>query len=127
MNRHLISANISLLFTRIIIGVIFIYSGWVKHTTLENTLKMFSDMGIPSFLTYIVTYGEIVGGILLVIGLWSCCAALFLSIIMIVAVYLTRSDPNQMFMMPLAVLAALLPIVGAGPGKYSVRECCKKN
>jgi putative oxidoreductase len=64
------SKNLALLVIRIIIGGIFIYTGWMKIADMTSTVGYFASMGIPAFLAYIVGYAEFIGGILLVIGLW---------------------------------------------------------
>ena len=116
--------DVALLITRLIIGGIFVFSGWAKVSDMTGTFGMFSQMGIPVFLTYIVSYGELIGGVMLVLGLWTELAALFLTIVMLVAFYLTRHFGFQAFSMPLATLAGLLVIIGCGPGKYKMKEMC---
>ena len=123
MKKITISADLALLVARLIIGGIFIYAGWLKVADMQMTLGMFSSMNIPAFLTYIVSYGELVGGVLLILGLWTTFTALFLSVIMFVAIYLSRSMGIQMLMTPLAILAGLMAIWGTGAGKYAL---CKK-
>ncbi len=118
-------ADIALFISRIIIAVIFISSGWAKVSDMPNTIKFMSSMHIPTFLTYIVSYGELVGGVLIGLGVWSCVASAFLSIIMAVAVYLMWPNGMMAFGFPLATLASTIAIFGAGPGKISVKFCGK--
>ncbi len=120
MKKITISADFALLLARLIIGGIFIYAGWLKVADMQMTLGMFSSMNIPTFLTYIVSYGELIGGILLILGLWTTLTTFFLSVVMFVALYLSRSMGIQLLMTPMAVLAGLLAIWGAGAGKYKV-------
>lgn len=122
MYKKVLNHDIALLISRLIVGSIFVYSGWMKVTDMTTTLGFFNDLHIPAFITYIVSYGELVGGILLILGLWNCLATVFLSVIMIVAIYMTRSGGMQMFGLPLAVLASLIAIHGAGSGKYSLKK-----
>ena len=119
------SRNLALLIIRIVIGGIFIYTGWMKIADMTSTIGYFSSMGIPAFLAYIVGYAEFIGGILLVIGLWNCLASAVLTIIMIVAAILVALNAPQMVTVPLAMVAALLGLIVSGPGSWSVR--CKKN
>ncbi|MSR71128.1 MAG: DoxX family protein [Candidatus Taylorbacteria bacterium] len=110
----------TLIICRLIIGGIFIVSGFDKVGAIATTVTAFSKMGIPSILTYIVAYGELIGGILLVIGLWVEYAAAFLTIVMLVAVYVTYPAGIRVFGYPLSVIAGLVAILGFGPGKYKV-------
>ncbi len=114
--------DISLLVSRLIIGAIFILAGWAKVSDMASTLGFFSSMSIPPILAYIVAYGELIGGIMLVLGLCARYAAAFLSIIMIVAVYLTFPMGVQGFMTPLATLAGLIALLGNGAGKFAVKK-----
>lgn len=114
--------DISLLVTRLIVGAIFILAGWAKVSDMTATLGFFSSMSIPPVLTYIVSYGEFIGGIMLVLGLYTRYAAAFLSIVMVVAIYLTLPMGSQVFMTPLATLAGLIALLGNGAGKFAIKK-----
>lgn len=111
--------NTLLLVARIVVGGIFIYAGWLKVSDMPSTLAMFSGLNIPAFLTYIVSYAEFIGGALLVLGFFTEFAAIVLSIIMLVAAYLSREGGPTAYMLPVAVFAALLQFM-RGPGHYSL-------
>ncbi len=113
--------NMLMLLARLIIGGIFIFSGWMKVSEMTMTLGFFSALGIPAFLTYIVAYAELIGGVLIVLGLWTDLAGVGLVIIMLGAVYFTRGGGFAMLGLPLATLAGLLAIVAAGPAGYALR------
>lgn len=116
------SKNLALLLIRLIIGGIFIYTGWMKIADMTSTVGYFASMGIPAFLAYIVGYAEFIGGILLVLGLWNCLASSVLAIIMIVATILVAINAPQMVTVPMAVLAALLGLIVSGPGAWAIRK-----
>lgn len=113
-------ADIALLITRLIIGGIFIFAGWVKVSDMAMTITQFDMMHIPAFLTYIVSYGELIGGILLVLGIRTTEVSFFLLIIMLVAVALTFSLGFAMYGMPLAMIAGIIALWGCGAGRYRV-------
>lgn len=117
MNRQ----NICLLVARIIIGGIFIYSGWMKVSDMGQTIGFFATVGLPSIAAYVVAYAELIGGGLLLLGIFSELAALVLAAIMVGAIYFTWSAGPQMFMAPLALLGGLLAIAAAGAGHYAIR------
>ncbi|MED1471850.1 DoxX family protein [Bacillus salipaludis] len=57
---------------RVILGIIFFIHGLAKFQGgIENIVGWFSSMGLPGFMAYVVASFEILGGILLVIGLGS--------------------------------------------------------
>jgi uncharacterized membrane protein YphA (DoxX/SURF4 family) len=101
----------------------FIFAGYEKVSNMAGTVGFFSSLGIPVFLTYIVAYAELIGGVLIVLGLWTCLSAAVLAVIMLVAVWLTRAGGLQVMMYPLAVFAGLVSLMGSCGGKYSVRLC----
>ena len=119
--------DIALLLTRLIVGGIFILSGWIKVSDMATTVGFFAQLGIPAFLAYIVAYLELIGGIMLVLGLYTCLAALVLAVIMAFAVWFTRSAGFPGFGLPLATLAALLALFGVCGGKYSMKCACGGN
>jgi putative oxidoreductase len=118
MRKITIGADFALLIARLIIGGIFIYAGWMKVVDIQTTVGIFNSLNIPSFFTYLVSYGELIGGILLALGICTSFVSLFLSTIMIVAVFLSRMGGMEMFGTPLVILAGLISIWGNGAGKY---------
>lgn len=60
------------LILRVILGLTFFVHGAVKFQGgIENTAGWFGSIGLPSFLAYMVAGLELVGGIALVLGLFS--------------------------------------------------------
>jgi len=111
--------NWSVLVTRIIVGGIFIMSGYFKVSDMSQTVVQFASMDIPAVFAYVVSYGELIGGAFLVLGLWTEFTSLFLMVIMTGAVYFTSSKGFEGFGMPLVMLASLFAIFGCGPGNYT--------
>jgi len=116
------SKHDTLLFiARLIIGGLFIYTGWLKVSDINMTVGFFSTLGIPAFMAYVVGYCELLGGIAVVFGIYLEKATIILSIIMIVAIYLTRNGGLALFGLPLVTLAGLLSIMASGAGRYAVK------
>lgn len=115
--------DILTLIARLIIGGIFIYAGWVKVADMPATLQFMGAMGISPFWAYVASYAEFIGGIFIVAGFYSQIAAGILSVVMLVAIYKSRSMGLEGFMPPLAVLAALVMILGNGAGSCSLGRC----
>ncbi|HVU06406.1 MAG TPA: DoxX family protein [Candidatus Paceibacterota bacterium] len=120
-------ADIISLIVRLIIGGIFIFAGWVKASDMTMTLGFFSQLGLPSFLAYVISYAEILGGIALVIGLWTELASTGLAIIMIGATYYSyqmapamNMPVSQAIMPTIAIFAAALSLIATGAGRFSV-------
>lgn len=112
--------NILVFISRLIIGGIFINAGWMKISDMATTLGFFAQMNIPTWLTYVVSYGEFVGGIFLALGIFYTWSIRFLVLVMIGALYFTYPMGLQMFITPLVVLSALLALCAAGTGKITL-------
>jgi len=76
------------LFTRIAVGWVFLWSGWGKLNALPFVTQNFREWGIPfpEIMTPFVSGVEFLGGLLLLLGLFTRVAAVPLVIVMIVAI-----------------------------------------
>jgi len=76
------------LLARIVVGEVFLTSGWIKLHNLPQMVENFAGWGIPfpQFTTPFVSVVELVGGILLLLGLFTRLAAVPLAIVMVVAI-----------------------------------------
>lgn len=109
---------------RIVVGVVFMGTGWTKLQNLPAITKNFAAMGIPApeILTPFVSGVEFVGGLLLLLGLLTRFAALPLMIVMVVAIIAAkRSEITSLetFLgfeeVSYFVMFAWLAIAGPGP------------
>lgn len=123
-----------LLGLRIAVGVIFIYMGYGKlgagHTMASG---MFASIGLPgsgSFWAYVIGLFEFVGGLMVLLGIFASTAAMWLSVILIVAMLtIHRGGPFPGYFLPLAVLGGCLALIGSGAGALRLvkMECpCPK-
>ena len=69
------SIGISLL--RIHFGIILLAHGWLKVYvfTVAGTLGYFASIGLPSIVAYSVIFGELLGGVALILGIQTRLAA----------------------------------------------------
>ncbi len=76
------------LVARIVVGWVFLWSGWGKLNALPRMIENFRSWGIPypEILTPFVSGVEFVGGILLLVGLFTRVAAAPLIVVMVVAI-----------------------------------------
>ncbi len=120
-----------LLLVRLYWGWQFAQTGWGKLGDINKVINFFTSLGIPApaLNAWFVSGLELVGGILLILGLGSRLIALPLVIDMIVA-YITAdreallkflSDPDKFYAAaPFTFLMASLIVLIFGPGKFSV-------
>jgi putative oxidoreductase len=126
-------AGLAPLVVRVIVGVIMFAHGLQKLTQMgPGTFggQVLAGLGVPlpELMGYVVTFVELVGGILLIVGLFSRIAALVLTIDLVVAILLVKLNVGLIAPqgsgagaeLDLALIAGLLMVLLAGPGKLSV-------
>ena len=113
-----------LLLLRLGLAAVFIMHGWSKIQNLGATGSFFSSIGLNMFWVYVVAYVEFLGGIAMLIGLFSRWAGFLLAIDMLFAIYLVRWPRGFLggYEFELLLLLAALAIHLAGPGKYSISK-----
>ncbi len=119
---------------RVTMGLIMAAHGWQKLTVMGAANfgnGMLAGLGVPApvLMGNVVTYAELVGGILLIIGLGSRITAAVLALILAVATVLVKTDLGLIAPMganlpgaelDLALIAGLVGVMLLGPGPLSV-------
>lgn len=115
------------LFARVVVGWVFMLSGWGKLTHLPQVTENFIGWGIPfpHVLTPLVSGIEFFGGMLLLLGLLTRISAGALGVVMIVAVRSAKwgdidSLETLLGFEEVAYLALFLWLAIAGPGRVSL-------
>lgn len=111
---------------RVVIGLVFVFSGWGKLHNLDNVTEFFTSLHIPMphANAVFVSSVELVGGLLLIVGLGTRIAALFLIGVMAVAI-LTAIYPEGdaevvLLSKELGYLLIFIWLTVAGPGPVSI-------
>lgn len=123
--HRLNNPDMGVLFIRLALAATFISAGWFKISNLAMVIDGFGQVGIPTFLAYLVTYGEFIGGIALLIGIFARYFGILLSIIMVVAMFKVHfvngySLQNGGYEYVLVLLLGAMAMVAFGSGKYSL-------
>lgn len=124
---------LALLLLRLGLGAIFIYHGFPKlFTHTHEALREFPTMGFPSYFAYIAGVVEFFGGWLLVLGLFTRIAALFLAgemTIAIIRVHLPQGGllAVSSYQFPLALAVGAFALVAVGAGAISFDRAIFKN
>lgn len=115
------------LVARIVVGWVFLWSGWGKLNALAQITDNFRGWGIPypEILTPFVSGVEFVGGILLLVGLFTRIAAAPLIVVMVVAIISAKlGDVDSLETLlgfeEMSYLALFLWLAIAGPGPVSL-------
>jgi putative oxidoreductase len=125
-------AEFAPLVLRLGVGLVFVVHGWQKLTGGPSAFGgMLSGLGVgaPEVFAWLVTIAELVGGLLLLVGLLTRLATLPLIATMIGAIVLVKVDLGiiapEGAMIPgaeldIALLAGLTALLLLGPGRLSV-------
>ena len=126
-----------LLVIRLYWGWSFAQTGWGKLMNLERTTKFFASLDLPAPKLNAIAAGstELIGGVLLALGLFTRFASPALMVVMIVA-YITAdrealvaifSDGDKFTgAAPFLFLFAALIVFAFGPGKLSLDALVRK-
>lgn len=115
---------------RLALGSMFLAHGLTKLLvfTLPGTAGFFAKVGFPAWMAYPVTGAEIIGGILLIIGIYPrlVAAALLPVLIGAATVHLgngwTFSSPNGGWEYPVFLIAAAIVQVLLGDGALALKS-----
>jgi len=115
------------LIMRLIVGYVFMLTGWGKLNNLPQMIQNFADWGIPfpNILTPFVSAVECFGGAMLILGLFTRIPAAMLAVVMVVAVKSAKWDDIDSLETLLGFeeatyFAAFLWLAIAGPGAASL-------
>lgn len=129
VRKYPILDDIVLLLARIALGIILIAHGWQKFNewTLAGTAASFGDMGVPApgVTSAFAAIAELVGGVLLLVGLLTPVVALLNVLVQLGAFALVHVQAgvfvdNGGYELVLALAAGLLLIAVRGAGKFSI-------
>jgi putative oxidoreductase len=126
--------SIGLLVGRVIVGFIMAAHGWQKLTDIGPAkfgTSTLDPLGVPmaSTMGYVVTFTELVGGLLLMAGLLTRLAAIALTVDLVVAIVLVKAkvplivpdgQPGAGMELDLALIAGFVVALFCGPGRASL-------
>ncbi|MEO0947324.1 MAG: DoxX family protein [Cyanobacteria bacterium J06641_5] len=96
---YLETAPYAILLLRVCLGLLFLAHGLLKvfTFTLAGTAQFFASVGLPGFMAAPVALAEILGGILLILGLCTRWTALGLFPILLVATFKVHGASGWLF------------------------------
>ena len=127
--RDSAGVDAALLILRIVLGVLVLLHGLSKlPPPPEFLITRFTQAGLPGFIAYGVYLGEIVGPILLIVGVWARLGALMVIVNMVFAVLLAHTGDlfklgaqgGYALELQAMFLFAAIAIALAGAGRFSV-------
>ncbi|MBA3430833.1 MAG: DoxX family membrane protein [Actinobacteria bacterium] len=129
LGRSGLAPDTGALILRVVAGPIMAYHGWMKvQGGVSNFAGFLDSLSIPSptVMAYLVTFLELVGGILILLGLITRFWSLLLAAQMVFTTILVKADVGLIVSdapgaeIDLLFLATTLTLVFLGPGKFSL-------
>ncbi|RCW63159.1 DoxX family protein [Saliterribacillus persicus] len=117
--------EIGTLILRVVLGLTFFVHGLVKFQGgIENTVDWFESIGLPGFLAYGVGLVELLGGIALILGLFSRIVSVLIAIIMVGAILKVKIAAGFIdgYELDLALLAMSVFIAINGSKAFAVDQ-----
>lgn len=121
---------LGILLLRLVLGASMLFHGWHKvvpgnlshpFSPLEHSANYVGGLGLPRWLGYISALTEFLGGIGLILGLFTRFFAFLVSINMLVAIFgVTFHHGYEASELPLALLAIALMLLFSGPGMAAI-------
>ena len=126
--------NFGLLFYRLALGISMFYHGYLKYVSGEQGLykvgAMLSTLGVPSgfevILGTIASYAEMVGGILIIIGLFTRIGSILIIDTLAVATILNLNGNFFSWDYPSQMGFGAIMLFFAGAGRYSLDKALFK-
>jgi putative oxidoreductase len=121
------------LLARIVLGYVFARSGWGKLHDLDKVAGFFADLHVPmpAFNAVLVACTELIGGSLILLGLFARLAALPLMVTMIVAIATAKREEVESLgdlfgLSEFLYLVLFAWIAAAGAGRLSADHVLAK-
>lgn len=120
---------------RVALGAIFVYHGYDKvfNMGVPAVSGFLDSIGIPlpGLMAYVLAYGELAAGALLILGLFTHWAAKYAAVVGVVALFVVHlpngfSIANGGYEFIMLILAAAISVMFTGAGKYSVDAMWRK-
>lgn len=119
VTRLVYHKSMGMLVMRLAAGYVFANHGWMKLASLDKTASFFSTLGLPPGTATFIALIEVVGGVMLILGIAPRLAGLVLGIEMLVALFMV-SIPHGSFELEIMLAAASFAIFLMGAGGYSI-------
>lgn len=116
--------DLGILLIRIAIGLVFVIHGWDKVSDLSGTATAMAGLGVPAVLAYVASFVELLGGVALIVGVWTRWVGILLAVEMAIAIALVKLQFGYVggYEFELTLLLGSLGLTLTGPGAFSVEK-----
>lgn len=119
--------NFSVFLVRVALALPFIIHGIQKLSNFQGTVGWLVSMGVPAVFAYLLPFIETLGGIAVLLGVFTQVAGALLAIVMLVAIFLVHAkhgysvgEGGYEFALTLFILA--LGVATGKAGRFSVNR-----
>jgi putative oxidoreductase len=125
------SQDALLLVGRILLGWIFVQSGWRKLMDIPGFVATMPRRGLPEFLGYVAPPVEFIGGVMILLGLATRYAALLILLFTIIATFSShrywdfadatqRQQQHTQFWKNISMMGGQVLLFLTGAGRYAL-------
>jgi len=130
--------GIALFLVRLVLGSTFILHGmqlvfgWLGGPGLTGFSKWLGTLGIPAILAYAGAFSELIGGLLVLLGIYTEFGALLIAATMMTAICLVHLkkgyfSQNGGFEYPLNLMILCLALIIGGSGSWTVWDLIQRH
>ena len=115
---------------RVMLGVTFFIHGLAKFQGgITNIVGYFDSLGIPGFMAYVIAVIELVGGIVLILGLGTQIVSILFALIMIGAIFTAKLSLGFLagYELELLLLAISIYFIFANKSRFSLDQKFSSN
>lgn len=123
------SKDCGIFLVRVVLGLIFIFHGWDKIQNIEGIIGFFGSLGLAPFFAYLVSWVEFLGGLAVLLGIFTRWVPYLLAIIMVFAIFLVKIKSGFLggYEFDLLLLVSALAVAWSDSEAYSVFKLFKRN
>ena len=130
MTNHSNTQNYGAFVLRLSLGTVLLAHGLLKIFvfTIPGTVGYFAGLGLPAIVAYLTIFGEVAGGIAIILGLYTRLAALASLPILLGATWAhlgngwVFSNPNGGWEFPAFLVAIAVVVAIQGAGAFAIRK-----
>jgi putative oxidoreductase len=122
------NTDLALLLIRVGLALVFIAHGWEKIVGMEDVITFFATLKLSAFWAYVVAYVELIGGISMLIGVFTGWTGILLAATMVGAIAMVKLTKGFIggYEFDLMLFLAAIAISLAGPGHYTIMRYFKR-
>ena len=130
MERNMTNNNYGAFLLRLSLGTILLAHGLLKIFvfTIPGTVGFFASLGLPAIIAYLTIFGEVAGGIAILLGLYTRLAAILSLPILLGATWAhlgngwVFSNPNGGWEFPAFLVAIAIVVAIQGSGAFALKK-----